>query len=359
MIDFSEAEERCNNIFDVCLDNLNHLLNKLHINNKPSVEFHLSVVSTKMNASASYVEDGKYTISFNYAGYVMLYNFYKEYLHRKDFFSLVSSGKKVSEKLIEGYLTLLMDISIQLILFHELGHVFNGHLDYLAKEKNTLTLFESDSENLGRKNALMLQALEWNADEFAATHLMPFYQIDANCDSVYIQHPFIGSWLVLASAVTVFSFLGAGRLDDDKDSYKHKAHLPLRYRVMKILDSNMDCVETKNKYRFDFCSKDFSRQDLLIELEKYCDSYINANFPEFGEHNPYKNWDDFDAEHEKYYLEVDQFFMNQMTEAIEPYSYLITSQYSVRCNREYMGNEYYDELKTLLEKSVGIEYKKK
>jgi len=251
-----------------------------------------------------------------------------------------------------------MDISIQLILFHELGHVFNGHLDYLAKEKNTLTLFESDSENLGCKEALMRQALEWNADEFAATHLMPFYEIDSNCDSVYIKHPFIGSWLIFVSAITVFSFLGAGRVESNKDSYKHRAHLPLRYRVMKILDSNMDCVEAKNKYRFDFCSKDFSRQDLIIELEKCCDSYINANFPGFGVHNPYINWDDFDAEHEMYYLEVDQCFMNQMTTAIEPYSYLITSQYSSRCNREYMGKEYYDELKSLLEKSVGIEYKK-
>lgn len=356
MLDFFDAEEKCNAIFDASLEYINHLLNELHLE-QPIVDFTLSFENNQMNARAFYVADRRYSVSLNYACYVMLFGFFDEYLHRDDYFSLISTGKKASEELVNGYLELLMDISIQLIIFHELGHVYNGHLDYLAKEKNTSTLFEVDSENLEGEDALMRQAFEWNADEFAATHLAPFYEISENCDSIFIKSPIIGYWLIFVCTVTVFSFLGAGNESEANDAYKYRTHLPLRCRVMQILESNMDCFQVLNQNRFDFNSAQFTLQDLIIELEKCCDSYINkVVYAEKKANNPYYNWSDWDEEHERYYQKVDYFFMHQMTEAIEPYSYLISSQYSCRCSRDYMGQEKYDELKQVIENSIGIEF---
>ena len=59
----------------------------------------------------------------------------------------------------------LLNVAIEFLIFHEVGHIVLGHLEYC----DTLELIEFRDETPSQKQALDLQALELMADEFAVT----------------------------------------------------------------------------------------------------------------------------------------------------------------------------------------------
>lgn len=77
----------------------------------------------------------------------------------------------------------MLDITLLSFIFHEYGHVYNGHLDYLVSVKASKKPSASFiSLNADREQPIITfpirhQALEWNADDFLLQELLKQFSV--------------------------------------------------------------------------------------------------------------------------------------------------------------------------------------
>lgn len=70
----------------------------------------------------------------------------------------------------------LISYSVLLMLLHELGHVFQGHIQYLGqKVKSAQPLMSSKSEHLAVRSDRIMAALEYAADVYAAEYMSEIF----------------------------------------------------------------------------------------------------------------------------------------------------------------------------------------
>lgn len=89
--------------------------------------------------------------------------------------------------------SLLLTLLSRFVLLHELGHIFNGHCDYIKSNcgMNQIDMFPKlDNFSVDNKDKLTIRTIEMDADAFAATqsmyHLLFIYE-----DKVYNEIDFV------------------------------------------------------------------------------------------------------------------------------------------------------------------------
>lgn len=90
---------------------------------------------------------------------------------KKDFFKEYNSDASEETVIRE-----LISYSVLLMLLHELGHVFQGHIQYLSQElKSPQPLMSSKSEHLSVRSDRIMAALEYAADVYAAEYMSEIF----------------------------------------------------------------------------------------------------------------------------------------------------------------------------------------
>ncbi|MBR3839519.1 MAG: hypothetical protein IKM20_00100 [Erysipelotrichales bacterium] len=327
-----DIENACNKAFKGCLNYLNNDLKNFK-SKELSVAFNLGLNKETINASASVDENGKYHVVLENAAVKIVFDFYNRILVNEDFYKIVSGEDKYDREKASKYVDLLTEMTIKNILFHELGHIFNGHVDYIKDIFNkykqngeprydvtNYTLYEINSHARPYLQPKEWQAIEWNADDFSATKMVGLFTYDSNIDEVLIKNKFHGLLLIVLTLSVMYSLMGMGRKNDSIIDFKNMEHLPKRARVKKYIGVLLAACTKMNE--------EIKETDILPieEYVKYSfaiENWANQYVKQYWKRENYStdnNLEELDEEHENYYLEVELFYYT-LLEKLEKYTY--------------------------------------
>ncbi|WP_276692748.1 hypothetical protein [Exiguobacterium chiriqhucha] len=228
---------------------------------------------------------------------------------------------KVIDYKLAGLLTIFVS---RFIITHELGHLLNGHCEYLnSKEQNNMQhiqMFEKDkSKNIQNVSSLDFRTLEMDADAFAATdnfkNLLLIYgkfeeMVDKDLNIEPIELFYWWSFAIRSN------FLITQNILNDEEYRPDKKHLPSVARWVLILGSIVGIID-EGLYQVRYRSGD-NKEKILEYIAKgfsfaekqYNDRcYTNYNCLEETinntDYNNYvtsiqKNWENLRIELSKY-----------------------------------------------------------
>ncbi len=151
-------------------------------------------------------------------------------------------------------------------IFHEAGHILDGHLDYRKKYFHEYSL-----EILPKNTDLYIKALEKDADEFAANRIIEYafhpgnvfkkeYAHIVKNDKILIQ--------LIATGITL-KFLLYGITNNSNS----KIYLPNAYRIINILDAAYSNL--KNQFKYPLSKTDYD--EIIVNSIKTVISVFNSN----------------------------------------------------------------------------------
>ena len=222
-------------------------------------------------------------------------------------------GDIFDDKSLKMYATYMQVLSIRVLLFHEFGHIYNGHLQELKGKNANLSISENETADLkdGDMEIIKWQATEWDADRFCAYHMVPFqFQLqemlflkELKLEAIYSNKIYM-LYAIILSVMVTFSILGAGREDTTGKSYKEKRHLPERFRTFCFIDDILS--EYNHIFGTNEAMGNGKKREFIFAFEEWIDKYMEqvCNLPNWNTKN---NNDIFDANHMKYYKKVETY----------------------------------------------------
>lgn len=178
---------------------------------------------------------------------------------------------KVIDYKLAGLLTIFVS---RFIITHELGHLLNGHCEYLnSKEQNDIQyipMFEKDnSKNIKNVSSLDFRTLEMDADAFAATdnfrNLLLIYEkfedlVDKDLNIEPIELFYWWSFAIRSN------FLITQKILNDEEYRPDKKHLPSVARWVLIFSSIVNTID-EGLYKINYRTGD-NKEKLLEYITK-------------------------------------------------------------------------------------------
>lgn len=217
------------------------------------------------------------------------------------------------DRLVKEYTTYMQILSTRVLILHELGHIYNGHLLEMRGKSANLAISEEECSFTKRDDIEIIkqQAKEWDADRFCAYHIVPLqFCIDEllflkgfGLESIY-NNPFYMLRIIIFSVLVTISILGAGRVDTTGKSYKEKGHLPARFRGYCYIDDIVKEYSYIHGKNLRFGKKE--KIDIIYTFENWIDEYMKqvCGLSNWDVEN---NREVFDNEHMAYYKEVETY----------------------------------------------------
>lgn len=289
--------------------------------------------SMEFNANCSLLNEGLYKLNIKSEVFEKTFSTLNTLLYEKNisFYTIISGGdEKYNLRKANFYLDLMHDISCRLIIYHELGHIFNGHLDYyqsVSNNKQKLSLFMDSSKN--NLPSLESQVLEMDADAFAATRLIGQFTYSPNIKLINTKMTLIKNevhalLLVIISSCITFSIMGLG-YRRSQVKYLDSKYLPLRTRQ----DYYVRCA--LNGYKM-FNDAYLNTDPELLDIKFYrevlfnIEQYVNLYYREALGFSK----EDFDSSNNRNEMErllinhsdfLDTFWTDKMRDKLSPFSY--------------------------------------
>lgn len=242
VIDFFEMEEHALKLMNFCRTHLNSIL-KQYDQKELDIECIFSL-DTSINAQSK-LKDNKYTIKLNNGAYIAVRNFYEQKFFGEDksYYHNITKEKEYDKNIATYYYELMLDITLVTFIYHEYGHIYNGHLDYLASEKRKHNQ-EADFVSLNADNESELtlipikhQALEWNADDFSATRVIEsffnyhYWKTFDKTNTLSFTQLF---WVVANATLLSYCLIGSKK---ESIALRDSAHLPAKFRALAFINT--------------------------------------------------------------------------------------------------------------------------
>jgi hypothetical protein len=191
---------------------------------------------------------------------------------------------KVIDYKLAGLLTIFVS---RFIITHELGHLLNGHCEYLnSKDQNDMQhiqMFEKDnSKNIKNVSSLDFRTLEMDADAFAATdnfrNLLLIYgkfedMVDKDLNIEPIELFYWWSFAIRSN------FLITQKILNDEEYRPDKKHLPSVARWVLILGSIVSIID-EGLYKINYRTGD-NKEKILEYIAKgflFAEKQYNERF---------------------------------------------------------------------------------
>lgn len=256
-------------------------------------------------------------------------------LHEKNktFYTVVSGEMQYDLEKANIYLDLLHEISTKMIIFHELGHIFNGHLLYKINSNKANESHMFMNSELNDLSPIVSQVLEMDADCFAATRLigqMTFESSIEHYNSVIpgiIKNKIHALILSIIGSNLVFSIQGLGRKREIKDLMLLK-YLPLRARQDYFVRSALYSFESLNPREELVLGDKILDINFFREVLPNLEQYTNLFFQEVYGFSPEtfnskNNLNEIEDDVLKHCDLLDGFWSSEMRNKLLPYSYFI------------------------------------
>lgn len=254
--------------------------------------------------------------------------YYKTVLYEDNsrFFQTISLGELYDKAKSVRYFRLFMTLSLAVILFHEFGHIYNGHILYGNKVGyfHRLAFNRPDENKEDMRRIKTIQAMEWNADDFAATRMIARYVHAAVIREVNgrLLCPLIKNidhmlFLVMWASGTAFAIMGMGQKRGGTGQIYLDRHLPLRFRAKQIIDTEALASHQLNQTAI------LPENDLILyRAEQWVNLYkIQAEGHENDSWNNGNNLHELEEVNQSYYREVEN-YLHVLRTVLIPYSRL-------------------------------------
>lgn len=155
--------------------------------------------------------------------------------YQMDFSNIVTDGKN-----IENIKMLMFDMSMMCMFFHEMAHIYRGHLELYSQWKK---------ENSIERHTLDIQTLEWDADSFAATKMAEWI-VGVNNNKEILQAGNTDFAMKIACGA-IHGMMYWQRTAKDFNKIDQKEHPPVFYREASILKCITELMpDTKHIVRY-------------------------------------------------------------------------------------------------------------
>lgn len=316
----AKNEQTCKRIFDTALSYCNSALFD-HKGKKLDIELEI-VEHNDYNAAALSSRD-PYKVTINTEVFEKVFKLLNCLLSAENpqFYSVVSleSGENYSSKRANLYLDLLFETAVKYIVYHELGHIYNGHVDYVIKNHPIA--------NLNR------QAIEMDADSFAATRLIGQLTFNENIDYYNSIEPNLIKGkehaLILALIASYISFgyfkIGKNRNVISKlEDLRECKYLPLRTRADYYCRSALNAFKGLNPDSSMMLGCERIDIEYLREITPNIEQWMNLYMRIIDKNNVYDMNNSKEELNDMHYLHCDylDLFWNQtMKSELEAFSF--------------------------------------
>lgn len=241
-IDFFEMEEHALKLMSFCRTHLNFILKQY---NKKELDIDCKFsLDTSINAQSK-LKDNKYTVIINNGAYIAVRDFYEQrfFGDNKSYYHNITKEKEYDKNIATYYYELMMDITLATFIYHEYGHIYNGHLDYLASEKRKcnksadFVTLNADNESELTLIPIRHQALEWNADDFSATRVIEsffgyyYWKVFDKPNTLSFAQLF---WVVANATLLSYCLIGS---KNESIALRDSAHLPAKFRALAFINT--------------------------------------------------------------------------------------------------------------------------
>ncbi len=222
-----ENEQTCKKIFKTALSYCNR---DLLCYKGEELDIKLKIIESNEYNAAVLPSANPYEVTINTEVFEKVFKMLNCLLspENKKFYSVVSleSIENYSSKRANLYLDLLFETAVKYIIYHELGHIYNGHIDYVIKNHPIANLYR--------------QAIEMDADSFAATRLIGQITFNENINRYNSTEPNLikckehALILVLIASYISFAYFKIGKNRNiilKLEDLRECMYLPLRTRA--------------------------------------------------------------------------------------------------------------------------------
>lgn len=188
------------------------------------------------------------------------------------FYFCVALDNKYDPTKANVYLDLLFEYAAKFIVFHELGHIYNGHVDYFINNKQL---------NIER------QVIEMDADAFSATRCVGQLTYDDNIKKINEKYPElikskVHALLILIIAASVaFAYWQIGRnrqISNSDEQLRQLTYLPHRTRRDYFCRCALNAFKKLNpESSLMLGNQEFNMQflrEVLPNIEQYMNLYL-------------------------------------------------------------------------------------
>lgn len=281
-----EFEKFCNKIMKEAFERIEYAYKK---NRKKELNMDIKYwVENNMKFEAkSSINQGKYKFSVNSEVFKGIDNVVFTLLEgnleenkeiREEFYKMISLEEEYNREVAKVFSQLILTYASNIVINHELGHIMNGHLGYLASRNISKASFLFMNSEKNKIDSIESQVLEMDADAFAAARVIDMVTFDDtlkelnNSYTNLIKDKNYAFLLSIVAATIVFSIQGLGRKRENISLEKVK-YLPLRTRLYNYIGCSMSAYkmsENTELIRHNFNSL----IPFCIDIENYVNTYI-------------------------------------------------------------------------------------
>ena len=206
----------------------------------------------------------------------------------------------------------MIEISCKFLIFHELGHIYNGHLLFLENEQYT------DED---------LKILEWNADDFATTKIL---ELRAHPNTVIFLNNLVKESIILSlehlgliifkAIAIVLNLSNIGY----KERREEKKHIPRRLRLPIVITNLIKIFDYLNYEKNKFCSEKLS--DIKDDIIKKCfheeipiNNFLNDCFNS-EKWNQENNLEELNIKNIENTLKIEEKYKKEIEEKLKKYT---------------------------------------
>lgn len=320
--ELEEVEKRVGVLFENCLDHINNGREE-YISIKVQIGFDKD---DRIAAFANKTRDGEYIIKVNMPSYFIIYSFCHSIVLQK-IYSFISYDNNENKR--GFYAELLTTIMLDILLYHEIGHIVNGHIDYI-KDKEKECGITNDLpyafSYVGKKARPFIspeewQALEWNADDFSASRIVEKYLNSDTIKNLELYGAKQSMALIVGAYTALYTLMEMGVRCENAEEYKSFEHLPKRIRLEKSLESIYYYINIIKSYRIGEKSKRYLENYKKI-FEKWTGMFLKTYFLDYDfiQIDMDNNLEELDEEHRKYYKRVENYYLMNLPSILDKYS---------------------------------------
>ncbi len=320
--ELEDVEERVGVSFKNCLDHINNGKEE-YISIKVQIGFGNG---DRIAAFADRTKGGEYIVEVNMPSYFIIYSFC-HCIVLQEIYPLISYNG--SENKRGFYADLLTEIMLDILLYHEIGHIVNGHIDYI-KDREMKLNNNSDLpyafSYVGKKARPFLspeewQALEWNADDFSASRIVEKYLCSDTIEKLGLNGPQQAMAIIVSSYTALYSLMEMGVRCENAEEYKCFEHLPKRIRLEKSLASVYEYYNSFKLYRVGKESKEYLEIYKTI-FERWTGLFLKTYFLDYDsiQIDENNNLEELDDEHRDYYKRVENYYLMNLPLILDKYA---------------------------------------
>lgn len=332
--DLEDVERLSEPIFEACLSYVNSHLTSKELE-KIDVKYQVGFFDDDRVSAYADKKEGGYIVKINMATWFIIYSFCHCIIMQPIVCDALSFKNEMSQESKMRYANILTTMMMKILFYHELGHIFNGHIDYIKNKESEYIKNNPDysckNENAfsyeGRKarpfvSTEMWQALEWNADDFAASRMVGQYTFDENIQHLGLFGKEHGLFFLLVAYVSLFTLMEMGVKVLKPEEYKDKEHLPKRIRLNKSIESMFAAYKELNSLEISLDASDVEEKYVPC-IESWTEAFMRTYFKDYDVLNlkTDMNIDELDEQHMHYYNRVDNFYARNLIQELAPYTY--------------------------------------